>query len=68
MEPLEVVGQAIGAIAHIRAVGAGATLCGLGVGTLWLVGRRFFMPHQSNCDACLDEYKKRHRAVKNIKR
>lgn len=66
MEPLEVVGQAIGAIAHIRIIGAGVTLCGLGT-TGYLMGRRFFMPNQSNCDDCLDKYKRKHRTVSEKK-
>ena len=50
----EVVGQAVGDTAHLALAGGAVTLCGIAfVG--WL-RKRFFMPNQTDCQDCIEEY------------
>lgn len=58
MEIFNVVGEAIGAIAHIEPALGWVTLCGLSSAG-FVFGRRFFMPSQSDCKECLDRYAER---------
>ena len=59
----ELVGAAIGDIGHIRIAGGMFALCGTSI-IGYIIGGRFFMPHQSNCNKCLKNYAARRKPRK----
>ena len=64
MEFFNVVGEAVGAVAHIEPALGWVTLCGLSTAG-FLFGRRFFMPSQSDCEECLKKYNEKGRKNDN---